>query len=39
MFVLTMENGTFECGLKLGNGGFGNVIGDLFGVFGPEVMA
>ena len=39
MFVLTVENGTFECGLKLGDGGFCNVVGDLLGVFGPEVVA
>ena len=39
MFVLAVENGAFECGLKLVNGGFCNVIGDLLGMFGPEVVA
>ena len=39
MFVLAVENGSFECGLKLVDGGFCNVIGDLLGMFGPEVVA
>ena len=46
MFVLAVENGAFECGLKLVDGGFCNVIGDLLGMFGdllgmfgPEVVA
>jgi hypothetical protein len=33
LFVLTVENGTIECGLELGDGGLGNVVGDLLGVF------
>ena len=36
MFVLAVENGSFECGLKLVDGGVGDVIGDLLGMFGPE---
>ena len=39
MFVLAVEDGAFECGLKLVDGGFCNVIGDLLGMFGPEVVA
>ena len=41
MFVLTVEDGTVECGLKLKlvDGGFCNVVGDLLSVFGPEVVA
>ena len=35
MLVLAVENGSFECGLKLVDSGFCNVIGDLLGVFGP----
>ena len=27
------ENGTIECGLELGDGGLGDVVGDLLGVF------
>ena len=39
MFVLTVENGAFEHGLKFIDGGLRDVIGDLLGVFGPEVVA
>ena len=39
MFVLTVEDGTVECGLKLVDGGLCNMVGDLLSVFGPEVMA
>ena len=39
MFVLTVEDGTVECGLKLVDGGFCNMVGDLLSVFGPEVVA
>jgi len=28
-----VENGTIECGLELGDGGLGDVVGDLLGVF------
>ena len=35
MFVLTVEDGTVECGLKLVDGGFCNMVGDLLSVFGP----
>ena len=39
MFVLTMEDGTVERGLKLVDGGLCDVVGDLLSVFGPEVVA
>ena len=39
MFVLTVEDGTVEHGLKLVDGGLCDVVGDLLSVFGPEVMA
>ena len=39
MFVLAVEDGTFECGLELVDGGFCDVVGDLLGMFGPEVVA
>ena len=39
MFVLTVEDGTVERGLKLSDGGLCDVVGDLLNVFGPEVVA
>ena len=39
MFVLTMENGAVERGLKLIDGGLRDVVGDLLSTFGPEVVA
>ena len=39
MFVLTVKDGTVECGLKLADGGLCNMVGDLLSVFGPEVVA
>ena len=39
MFVLTVEDGTVECGLKLADGGLCNMVGDLLSVFGAEVAA
>ena len=39
MFVLTMEDGAVERGLKLIDGGLRDVVGDLLSMFGPEVMA
>ena len=39
MFVLTVEDGTVERGLKLVDGGLCDVVGDLLSVFGPEVVA
>ena len=38
MFVLTVEDGAIKRGLKLVDRGLCNVVGDLFGVFGPKVM-
>ena len=38
MLVLTVKDGTFECGLKLADGGLCNVVCDLLSVFGPEVV-
>ena len=39
MFVLTMEDGTVERGLKLVDGGLCDVVGDLLNMFGPKVVA
>ena len=39
MFVFAMEDGAFKGRLKLSDGGLRNVIGDVLGVFGPEMMA
>ena len=39
MFVFAMENSSFKGGLKLSNGRFGNVMGDVLTVFGPKMMA
>ena len=39
MFVLTMEDGAVERGLKLIDGGLRDVVGDLLSMFGPEVVA
>jgi hypothetical protein len=39
MFVLAVENCTFKGGLELVDGKFGDVIGDLLCVLGPELMA
>ena len=39
MLVLTMNDGTIKGGLKLGDGRLRDVVGNLLGVFGPEVVA
>ena len=38
MFVLAVEDGPFEGSLELRDRGLGDVVCDLLGVFGPEVM-
>ena len=38
MFVLAVEDGPIEGSLELSDGGLGDVVCDLLGVFGPEVM-
>jgi len=39
MFVFTVEDCTFEGVLKFSDGLLGDMIGDLFCVLGPELMA
>jgi hypothetical protein len=39
MFVFAMEDGAFKGGLKLSDRGLRDVIGDLLGMFGPEMVA
>ena len=38
LFVLAVEDGPIEGSLELSDGGLGDVVRDLLGVFGPEMM-